>query len=413
MGHIREDRAMADTTNYEARHAQVPDESEIAALLPDFDFFQKEQSDRWEEILGYARQHCPVPHTSATGGYYIVTRYEDVRRVLTDPETFSSTEYTNITGNGGVLLPPLDTDPPLQHDFRQLLNPFFHPKRLAANDGRVRDIAVAAMETWVGSGRCEAMQDFTNPFVTNVLASVIFEDDDGGLFREAAACNERFITGDTSGVLDFYQLMVRFVEERAASSRPGDIVEAITTGTVAGRPLTDAERVGVVQVLFIGGLDTTKVAIGDIVLQLARDPSFEQRLRRPGWERTALDEFLRHSSPVGSMGRIVTRDVDLNGVQLHAGDRVLVHFASANRDADVFERPDELDFGRERNPHVAFGMGVHRCIGMHLARQQIRVAIDTLLERITNIRLAPGAELSRRPGMSRLLYALPIEFDIR
>jgi cytochrome P450 len=404
---------MTDTTSYQAPDAHVPDVGETAALLPDFDMFQKAHSDRWEEVLGYARRHCPVPHTSATGGYYIATRYEDVRRVLTDPETFSSTEYTNITGNGGVLLPPLDTDPPLQHDFRQLLNPFFHPKRLAASDERVRDIAVAEMETWVRSRRCEAMQDFTNPFVTNVLASVIFEDDDGALFREAAACNDRFITGDISGVVDFYQLMVRFVEERAASSRPGDIVEAITTGTVAGRPLTDAERVGVVQVLFIGGLDTTRVALGDIILQLARDPSFEQLLRRPGWERTVLEEFLRYSSPVGAMGRIVTRDVNLGGVELHAGDRVLVHFASADRDADVFERPDELVVDRPQNPHVAFGMGVHRCIGRHLARQQIRIAIDTLLDRITNIRLAPGTQLSRRPGMSRILYALPIEFDIR
>jgi cytochrome P450 len=404
---------MTDTTSGEAEQTQVLDEREIVALLPEFDFFQKEHSDRSAQILGYARQHCPVPHTSATGGYHIVTRYDDVRRVLTDTETFSSTEYTNIAGNGGVPLPPLDTAPPLQHGFRQLLNPFFHPKRLAASDERVRAIAGAAMETWLGSGRCEAMQDFANPFVTNVLASVIFEDDDGGLFREAAACNERFITGDTSGVLDFYRLMVQFVEKRGASCRPGAIVDAVTTGTVAGRPLTDAERVGVVQVLFIGGLDTTKVAIGDMLLQLAVDPSFEQRLRTPGWERTVLDEFMRHSSPVGAMGRIVTRDVDLNGTQLHAGDRVLVHFASANRDADVFERPDELDFTRERNPHVAFGMGVHRCIGMHLARQQIRIAIDTLLERITNLRLAPGTEISRRPGMSRVLYALPIEFDIK
>ena len=194
---------MTDTTSGEAENTQVLDEREIVALLPEFDFFQKEHAVRAEEVLGYARRHCPVPHTSATGGYHIVTRYDDVRRVLTDTETFSSTEYTNIAGNGGVPLPPLDTDPPLQHGFRQLLNPFFHPKRLAASDERVREIAGAAMETWIGSGRCEAMQDFANPFVTNVLASVIFEDDDGRLFREAAACNERFITGDTSGVWTF------------------------------------------------------------------------------------------------------------------------------------------------------------------------------------------------------------------
>ncbi|AFJ34682.1 cytochrome P450 [Mycobacterium sp. MOTT36Y] len=404
---------MTDTANSDAELASVLTETEIAALLPDFDFFDKEHADRSVQILGYARRHCPVPHTSANGGYHIVTRYDDVRRVLTDSETFSSTEYTNISGNGGVPLPPLDTDPPLQHGFRQLLNPFFHPKRLAASDERVREIARCAMDTWVGSGRCEAMQDFAGPFVTNVLASVIFEDDDGELFRNAAECNERFITGDTQGVLDFYQLMVQFVEKRAASSQPGAIVDAVTTGTVLGRPLTDAERIGVVQVLFVGGLDTTKVAIGDIVLQLATDPSFEELVREPGWERTILDEFLRYTSPVNAMGRIVTRDVELNGTQLHAGDRVLVHFGSANRDADVFDHADELDYTRERNPHVGFGMGVHRCIGMHLARQQIRIAIDTLLERVTNLRLAPGAEIARRSGMSRVLYALPIEFDIR
>ncbi|MCU1658045.1 MAG: putative cytochrome [Pseudonocardiales bacterium] len=392
--------------------AAIPAEtadSAVPELLAHFDFFDPRHADRAEEVLRYARGACPVAHTSATGGYYIATTYEHAAGVLSDPATFSSSGYTNIAGNGGVMIPPIDTDPPLHHEFRSLINPFFHPKFIAEREPRIREIARATMQPWIDSGECEFIKDFAAPFVTDVLAKVVFEADDPELFREAAECNDRVAAGDQAAFVEFRDLMIGFVDRHQGQG--SDITTAVKNGTIAGRSLTHDEQVGVVQILFSGGLDTTKVAISDILCELAQRPELEDRLRTTGWEKSTLDELLRHSSPVGALGRVVTRTVELGGQQLRKGDRVLVHYSSANHDATTFDSPDDLVFDRARNPHLAFGLGIHRCVGIHLARAQVRVAVSELLTRMTGIRLAPGADLRRRPGISRVLTELPLRFD--
>lgn len=383
----------------------------VSELLSQFDYTNPDHDTRIDEVLRHARGACPVPHTTAFGGHYIATTYEAAAEVLRDHTTFSSTEYVNIVGSMGVRQPPLDTDPPLQHDYRKILNPFFHPKQLAESEQQVREIAKSHIAQWVDTGKCEFIESFATPFVTDVLAKVVFHRDDTAVFRNAAECTERLVTGDISAYPVFKTLMDEFVAARRAAGG-GGVVAAILTGEIAGRPLTHEEQVGVVQILFSGGLDTTKVAISDIVLAMIQNPDLEGRLRTPGWEKATLDELLRYSSPIAALGRHATCDTVVAGQQLKAGDRVLVHYSSANHDDSVFESPDELRFDRERNPHLAFGLGVHRCVGMHLARLQIRVAINELLSAITNIRLTSDApELVRRPGISRVLLQLPIEFD--
>lgn len=389
--------------------ADVPTED----LVGQFDYTNPEHDAHFDEVLSYARGHCPMSHTTATGGYYIATTYEAVADVLRNHETFSSSEYVNIAGNMGVRQPPLDADAPLQHDFRKIINPFFHPKALAQNEQVVREIARTNMQTWVSKGSCEFISAFASPYVTDVLATVVFKNSDTAVFRKAASYADRLVTGDISAFPEFLALMAEFAESRRAAD-DGGVMSAIMNGAVGGRPLTQDESVGMVMTLFNGGLDTTKVAISDIVLAMAQHPDLEERLRAPGWEKGALDELLRYSSPISALGRHATRDTVVSGQALSAGDRVLVHYGSANHDATAFEDPHSLNFDRTRNPHLAFGLGVHRCVGMHLARLQISVAINELLEQITNIRLARDApEMTRRPGISRVLLQLPIEFDLR
>jgi cytochrome P450 len=389
----------------------VTTDEPTSGLLPHFDFFDPTHADRAPEVLSHARSTCPVAHTTATGGYYIAASYEHAAQVLSDPTTFSSNGYTNIAGNGGIMMPPIDTDPPLHHDFRTLINPFFHPKYVADREPKLREIAQGHIAKWIDKGECEYISEFAAPFVTDVLAKVVFEADDPELFRLAAACNDRVSEGDQAAFGEFWQLMIGFVDQHDGS---GDgIMAMIKNGSVAGRPLTHDEQVGVALILFSGGLDTTKVAISDIVLELARRPELEERLRTPGWEKATLDELLRFSSPVGALGRVATRDIELGGQQLHEGDRVLVHYSSANHDSAVFDAPDELVFDRSRNPHLAFGLGIHRCIGIHLARAQVRVAVSELLAEASAFELAPGAVLRRRPGISRVVNELPLRFERR
>ena len=166
-------------------------------------------------------------------------------------------------------------------------------------------------------------------------------------------------------------------------------------------------------VLFLGGLDTSRAAIACIVHHLTLTAGLEERLRAGEWTRSELDEFLRHDSVVTALARTVTVDTELGGQPLNAGDRLLVHYYGANHDPRQFPDPDTLDFGRDRNPHLAFGLGTHRCIGSNLARLQIRVAFDELLSRVRNIRLADGAEPEFTTGVARHPVTVLVVFDPR
>jgi cytochrome P450 len=396
--------------------AAVNDQPATAAsdehLCKDFDFFNEEHSAQVYEILGYAQQHCPVLPTAADGGYHVVTRYADVQAVLSDPRTYSSRKPT-LRGTGGVRVPPIDTDPPSHRDFRLILNPFFHPKYLARYEDEIRRLAAARIDGFAAVGRCEFLRDFASPFVADVLATVIFNEDDEDLFRETGEVNHELSTNPNDAAFRrFADLIGAFIDRRVASGvQKDDIVTAIITGTVDDRPLTREERVGVVQLLFSGGLDTTKVAMSNILLHVIRNPGLEKVFRSPDWMSTHLDEFLRYESPVSALPRVVTTDTTLNGQQLNAGDTLLVHYAVANRDPARFDNPNELDFENNRTASAAFGLGIHRCLGIHLARLQLRLVFEQIFQRLTNFRLQDGVELHRLPGTTRILAELPVTFD--
>jgi cytochrome P450 len=384
--------------------------ADLAELLTTFDLFDPEHWDRSDDVLRYARQQCPVPYTTARTGQHMVTRYADVRTVLEDPQTFSSD--ANMVGGAGLTMPPIDLDPPQHHAFRTILNPFFHPKYIGAREPIAQQIAVRALTPWIDSGRCEFISQYAGPFITDVLAAVVFDEPDQEVFRLAAEYNERIATGDASAFVEQKELLTRFVERRRAERGDGqDLIAAINRAVINGVPITDAQRVGAVTILFAGGLDTTKIAISNIIYRLALDPTLETELRRPDWPRYLLDEFLRLDSPISALARVATKDTELAGQPIQAGDQLAVYYGSANRDEAAFVDPEDLVLDRTGNPHVAFGMGIHRCIGMHLARMQIKVSIDEFLKRATNVRLAPGAAPRRRPGVAPILESLPLEFD--
>jgi cytochrome P450 len=192
-----------------------------------------------------------------------------------------------------------------------------------------------------------------------------------------------------------------------------DVVNAVLYGTVEGRPLTKNEQVGTIIQLLLGGLRTTVGALGHMVHRMTLDPGLEARLREPDWARDYTDEFLRIDTPVKMIARRATRDVELGEMSIKAGDMVAVMLASANRDEQVFDRPDELCLGRESNPHLSFGLGVHRCIGSNLARLEIEDAMDSLLARATNFRMAPGAVLTRIASNPELGWEkVQVQFDL-
>jgi cytochrome P450 len=352
------------------------------------------------------------PRTDPDVHYRMITRYEDVRFVLEHPELFSSTGSAISEIN--VRLPPLDADPPEHPDFRRILNPLMSRSALLRFEPEMRRIARETIEGFIDDGEVEFISGFAVPYTAGVLSRVIFDEDDADKIAETVGVVSLCATDPSPE--SFFQLAMcagGYIAKREA--QPGDaddILTALAAGTITGRPLTQEEHLGVVTVLFLAGLDTTRGAIGNIAAHLARTPGLEDRLRDPRWIRRDMDEFLRYESPVAIMGRTVLAEVELAGERFVPGDRIIVNFGSANRDDRQFPNADQLDFDAARSGNMAFGLGIHRCLGSNLARLQIEFGYDELLKRITRLRLTgEDTDVHYETGMVHGPAALPLAFE--
>jgi cytochrome P450 len=380
------------------------------AILPHFDIYNPEHVQIRDDVLAYAREHCPVPHTDSEGGFHLITRYEDVRRVLLDPATFSS-KAVGPRPNP-ICLNPLDVDPPYQVELRKLLNPLFSRAALMRFEPVMRGIARDLVDGWVDRETIDLAIDFSIPFAATTLARIVFDGFEDRTVVEIVDVVARIGSGDLLAYGELLNHAANFLAMYEGRSENIDnrLVAALLEGTVdGGRPLTTEERLGVISVTFLGGLDTVRGVIPMIALELDADPTLEHRLRDPNWVRNDLDELIRLLSPVTTLARTVTRDCEVGDTKLKAGDRVLVFFGSASRDPERFDNPDVLAFDTPRPAHASFGLGVHRCLGMHLARLQLEIAFDELFKQITNIKVA--GPVTWATGIAQIPESLPIRFD--
>jgi cytochrome P450 len=391
----------------------TPTPTELDRMLREFDMFDQEQGEHRWELFEHARTQCPVARTGK--GPVVITRYQDVRYVLERPELFSS---TGVAPEPSPLsLNPLDADPPYQPDLRKVLNPLFSRSASLTYVPQMEQVADGLIDTFIERGEVELITEFAAPFVAGVLARIVYNESDHAKMQRAIDAVTRVaITGDPATYFELAMVGSEYLVERHEhGSQDEDVLWAITTGTVlGGRPLTDDEQLGVLTVLFLGGLDTTRGAIGMIAHELAKDPDLEERVRDPRWQRKDMDEFLRLASPVACLGRLVMEDTELGGVPLKKGEQVLVRFDAANHDPEQFEDAESLRFDLTRPGNAAFGLGIHRCLGVHLARVQIGVAFDRLLRRVTNLRLAEGHDdVHYIFGIARGPEELRLRFDRR
>ncbi|TYL55458.1 cytochrome P450 [Nocardioides sp. BGMRC 2183] len=387
----------------------------IDARLQHFNYFDQTDSDQKWELFDHARTHAPVVQTDdeASGGpFYLLTRYEDVRHVMEDWETFSSTQ-SPLVATGVPSLSPIDDDPPFQADMRKLLNPLFSRSALAPYEQPMQETATALIDEWIHDGRVEILNRFAWPYIGRMLIKVIFNDlteDELNVAQEIALEVAEAATPEVFARL--FSICAEYLANAKERGITGDgVLARLVNGTVNGEPIPTDKQIGCLGILVLGGLDTTRAAIGNITYRLTQQPGLEERLRDPAWVRRDMDEFLRLDSPVGAMARVATRDVEIHGVQIRKGERVQARFDAANRDPEKFADPGTLHFDEARGGHAAFGMGVHRCLGSNMARMQIEIAFAELLSRIKNLRLAPDAEIVWASGQSNCLHAVNIEFD--
>jgi cytochrome P450 len=390
-------------------------EPDWTSLLSTFDMFDPAHEEWKYEGFAYAREHCPIIHGSppSTGPRTIVTRYADVRQVLEDPETFSSAGSPPIPAP--IRLGALDADPPEHTAFRRLLNPVFTRQFSLQFEPEMRVYARELIDTWIDKGEVDILAEFASPYVARILARMVFDETDMAKMERAKQVVVRVAEHpDDEGFFDLAVLSAEYLAAAIDSppERDGMLRQLVTGEFLDGKPMSEEQAMGAIASTFLGGLDTSRSAIAGICLLMAQRPELEARVRDPRWIRNDMDEFVRLISPVASLGRIATRDTEVGGCPVKQGEHLLLRFDSANRDEAKFPNADQLQFDPPRTGTAGFGLGIHRCIGMHLARVQMAVAMEEVLARITNLRLAvPVDEVTWAPGIANCPHAVPLVFD--
>jgi len=397
-----------------AEGAKVPDHVP-PELVKVFDF-RNGLGDRPHDVIAKLHEgprtiYSPVHHQGEFGvGHWIFTRAEDIRAVFQDSETFSSENMTGRAGGVGAPLVPIEFDPPEHSAYRALMNPIFSPTRMKAMEEKIRQRAIGFIEPLVARGECDFVVEFAQRFPAAIFVDLM------GLPPEEIpkflGWEARMVGGGT--VADkraATQEVVHYLEElcRERRKRPtDDLVTFAVKAELDGRKLSDDEVNGMTFLLFIAGLDTVASALSWHMRYLAEHPEDQQRLRKdPELVADAVEELMRAFSTVSS-SRWATRDIEIGGVQVRAGDLVTVSTPCANLDPNEFENPRKVDFNRPANRHTAFAYGPHRCLGSHLARREMNIAHQEWARLIPTYRIKPGAVLTTHGGGVLGLDTLPL-----
>lgn len=365
----------------------------------DFDHHSPRYADEWPKLTRDLRSRCPVAHTRSWDGYYVVTAYEHVRRIILDDATFSSARA--IAGLDpdkplGVVIPPaphenipIDLDPPDNRPYRKLLDPVFSPKSSRAWEPFVREAITACIDGIIESGAGDLVLDIANPIPALVTCELMgLPAEDWRYYAEPM--HEAVYTPPGTPEFDIVnqkmQVMFGKIAETVALRRErprDDLITRVVQAEIDGAPMADETIMAILVLVLIGGVDTATSVIANGLRWLSLHPDERERLRRdPELIPRAREEMLRYFTPTQGLARTVTRDTQVAGVPLSLGDRVFMSLAAANRDPAVFERPDELIPDRNPNPHAAFGLGVHRCLGSNIARVEIDVVLSEVLRRM-------------------------------
>jgi cytochrome P450 len=374
-----------------------PDSTEQGgAAIGDFDPTAADFRANPHPTFARLRREAPVARCERWGGFFALTRYKDIVRASTDPATFSSAEGVVIPKNPvSGRRPPLHYDPPEHTVYRQALNAAFTKRRAAALEPAVRTIASQLLEPVLEAGRADMVGAFSSPLATLAfLAMLNVSPEQGQALQEhserfeAAQIAEDAVTAEAENQL-LIRYCRRFVEERLAEGADPrhDVVAALARARPGGRPVDVETITGSVRQMIIAAHIAPTCALASALVHLCTDLDLQAQLRaEPVRIADALEELLRLYTPNEGFARTVRRPVSVSGVDLQPGDQVAIVLTSANRDEAVFEHPDDLVLGR-RQHHLAFGHGPHSCIGQHLARLELRVALQELLARTRSFRL--------------------------
>jgi cytochrome P450 len=364
------------------------------------------------------RERCPIAHTQRFGGGWLPVRYEDVAAIAYDTDRFSSRAI--IMGNyrppldsapaGGS--PPISSDPPFHHHARKLLLPAFTKTAVTRQESATRAFCHGLIDAFGDAEVVDAAREYSQHIPMRVIADMLgFPPEDMPRFREFIETTLEGINlppeerlAKMSKLFDYLRSQVHDHLDHPRE----DLTSYLIDAEIFGTKLESNHVVGTMALLLIAGIDTSWSAIGASLWHLAKNPADRERLvADPELLPTAMEEFLRAYAPV-TMARLVKDDMEWQGADMKADDWILLSFPAANRDPAHFDRADEIIIDREVNRHAAFGLGIHRCLGSHLARMELRVALEVWLARVPEFSLADPAAVGWSTGQIRGPRTLPL-----
>ncbi len=329
-------------------------------------------------------------------------KHEDALYMLRHPEYFSNEGATPFPRdpNDYFYFIPIEIDPPHHRKYRAILEPIFSPQGVLKLEHKIRELANDLIDQVIDKGACEFTKDFGRPLPVSVFLDLMgLPQEKRDTFVTWAVdllhSNDRAIMAQSMATITAY---LRQVIAEKTESPDDKVISRIVHGKIDDRPMSPQEIFGFVVFLFIGGLDTVFATLNNIWLWLANNSERRQEIiNDPGNIDAQVEELLRVWSVTFS-GRVVAQDCEMRGVKMKKGERVTAVLPACNYDPDVFPNPTAIDFHRPRKPILAFAIGVHSCMGAHLARLEVKVALQEWLRRIPDFSIKPGTKIEYRPG---------------
>lgn len=347
-----------------------------------------------------------------------VFRYEDVITVLTDYNRFSSRPIMRF--NGGFLRETLvSKDPPEHRKLRNLVNQAFTPRAVAHLSDRITQITQELLDRVRAEGKMDVVSDIAFPLPAKVIAEMLgVPDEDWDIFQRWArvdGSDPTVMRRDPARIQRMQQDMFSYfsglLQDRRRSPRE-DLITALCNAEVDGERLSEHELVSFCMLLLFAGQETTKNLIANAILCFTDHPDTMDRLiHEPALMPSAIEEVLRYLSPVWFLFRSTRTDVELGGQHIPANQPVLAWIASANHDPDQFREPERLDIEREPNRHVAFGHGVHFCVGAPLSRLEARIALPMMLDQLKGLQRVKDFPITVNTGIVFVIRSLPVTFQ--
>ena len=405
---------------FETPHWRLPAHVPVELLL-DADPW-RDLSDRPHDAISghsnglpmrYVKAH-PLPGLAPSGAWF-VTDARAIRKILIDNKAFANRGTTGIGPLIGedLILAPLESDPPDHGRMRKILHPFFQPPSIERYRVRVRALAASLIDDCLARERCDFLKDFAEKLPTTIFLELMGLPQDR--LAQFMAWEEAMLHGPTlADMMEAWQQLRAYLAEQIGARREqpmDDLMSVIVAAEVDDRTISDLEALGMCMLLFAAGLDTVVMSLCWQFRHLAEHPEQQAALRAdPSLIPAAVEEYLRAFS-ISTTTRIATRDIEIAGIGIRAGDVVTCPTPVGSRDTVDFTNPDTVDFARGAPRHFAFGFGPHICLGMHLARLEMVETIGLWLERVPPFKMPEGYQVPVHGGLTLGVDALELVWE--